>query len=108
MSPSASASMCCRRNLHGNERQKYLDKGQRTKVAGTLTLTRDKAYAKTFTVHWRSAGDGAITICPSQYRCASVSQGGHMRNPGKQLRQAVFEGLIWTVGTAIVLWLFAP
>ena len=31
-----------------------------------------------------------------------------MRNPSKQLRQTIFEGLIWTVGTVIVLWLFAP
>ena len=53
-------------HLHGNERQKYLDTAY--KIAGTLTLTRDKAYAKTFT-DWRSAGDVAIAIW-SQYRCA--------------------------------------
>ena len=53
-------------HLHGNERQRYLDYA--AEAAGTLTLTRDKAYAKVFK-GGAEAQNAAITIW-SQYGCA--------------------------------------
>ena len=52
-------------HLHGNERQRYLDYA--AEAAGTLTLTRDKAYAKVFKGA-AEANDAAITIW-SRYCC---------------------------------------